>query len=105
MAVDGRRYTKDLMLLAGGTVVHPWRRAEGHRLALSDLGAVLDFAPDVLVVGTGSPGMMKVDAALAAELSARGIRTVALPTAQAVLEYNRLARAGAKVAACFHLTC
>ena len=59
----------------------------------------------MLVVGTGSPGMMKPDPELITGLESRGIRAVVLPTQQALDRYNSLAGGGEKAGACFHLTC
>ena len=105
MVVDGRAYTKDLMILPGGAVVHPWWRDSGHELAEGDIKPLLDASPQALVVGTGSPGMMEMAPELGSELESRGILVVVLPTGQAVDHYNSLVRSGGKVGACFHLTC
>lgn len=105
MVIDGHEYTKDLMILPDGTVVHPWWRNAGHQLVASDIEALVEASPGVLVVGTGNPGMMTPDRALCAELESQGIRVIVLPTKEAVGEYNALRQRGENVAACFHLTC
>jgi len=105
MVIDGDQYTKDLMILPDGTVVHPWWRNAGHELVASDIEALVDASPSILVVGTGSPGLMTPDPTLCTELESRGIRVMVLPTQGAVSEYNALRQRGENVAACFHLTC
>ncbi|EPR37552.1 protein of unknown function DUF498 [Desulfovibrio sp. X2] len=107
MTVDGRVLRRDL-LLVGGRVVENWWRGEGHLLTIGDLGAILDAPgplPEVLVVGTGAQGVMRLAKGLAEELGARGMELVAEPTGQAWKTYDSLLRAGRSVAGAFHLTC
>ena len=105
MAIDGRAYHKDVIILPGGAVISPWWRQKGHRLVLSDLTAIIDAEPGILIVGSGEPGMMKPHPGLEGELRTRGIQAVVLPTKEAVEKYNSMAGKGESVAACFHLTC
>ena len=105
MVVDGTEYEKDLMILSDGSVVHPWWRETGHNLTKADLERMLENPPKVIVAGTGSPGMMKVDHELVEKLKSDGIEIIVLPTEQAVERYNKLVDKGGNAAACFHLTC
>ncbi|MFH1313567.1 MAG: MTH938/NDUFAF3 family protein [Candidatus Eisenbacteria bacterium] len=59
ITVDGRIFTKDLRIIAG-KVVPDWWRIEGHMLLPPDIDDILTAEPEVLVIGTGDPGMMKV---------------------------------------------
>ena len=105
MSIDGRLYHKDVIILPSGAVISPWWRQTGHQLVLSDLEAIIDDAPSILVIGSGEPGMMKPHASLEGELREMGIQAVVLPTQKAVLKYNSLAGKSEPLAACFHLTC
>ena len=105
MEIKGRAYRKDLILFADGTVLDGWWRRSGHVLSMVDLQGVLAWGPDVLVVGTGSPGMLQPENNLCRELGHRGVSTQVLPTKDAIQEYNTLHGRGRKVAGCFHLTC
>ncbi|MBE9472531.1 MAG: hypothetical protein IMY75_10535, partial [Chloroflexi bacterium] len=60
--------------------------------------------PEVLVVGTGAYGMMRVTEETRRALETAGIRLIAAPTAEAVKTYNEL-REETRVAAALHLTC
>lgn len=104
IVVDGRRYTGDIKIM-GGFVVSDWWRAEGHRLAFSDIEDLLSRGPEVLVVGMGLPGRMKVSDQLRKRLAAAGISLIDEPTPRAVATFNRLNKSGKKVAGAFHLTC
>jgi hypothetical protein len=105
MRVEDRVYRKDLMILPGGSILHPWWRASGHELTVYDIGAILNVSPAVLVVGTGEPGRMKPDKEFAKKLAERGIRATVLPTRQAVKAFNSATAKGERCAGCFHLTC
>ncbi len=105
ITIYSQTYTKDVIIMPNGEVVSPWWRKTGHELALSDIEAILEAAPSVLVVGTGEFGMMKPYSGLADNLHAKGIRVIVLPTKQAVDTFNALREEAVVVAACFHLTC
>jgi len=103
ITVDGREYRADVVLLPD-RVLESWWRREGHNLCLEDLGEALACRPEVLVIGQGKPGLMKVPPELTEELRRRGIKVFAAPTERAVPEYNRLRETRRTVAA-LHLTC
>jgi len=105
MIIDGRKYTKDLWILPNGEIVCPWWRITGHELVLADIEELMAARPDLLIIGTGANGVMRLAPGLESVLRARGIRTVVLPTAEAVERYNSLRGEDSGIAACFHLTC
>ena len=103
MTVDGRSYTKDLIVFPDH-VEDNWWREQGHVLGRGDLQNVFAAAPDVLVVGQGSPGRMEVPKDVARDVEERGIELFVAPTPEAVDAYNLLAPEKRAVGA-FHLTC
>ena len=105
MEINGKPYRNDLMILPDKTILHPWWRNAAHTLSLADIQEIIAAAPDILVIGTGSPGMMQPEQTLCSELESRGIESKVMPTKEAAEEYNALHEQGKKVAACFHLTC
>lgn len=105
MTIDGKAYQKDMIILPQGEVICPWWRNTGHELVISDLQAIFDFQPRILVVGTGDPGLMIPDETLEGTLNDKGITLIVQPSKQAVDTYNSLRNKKAGVAACFHLTC
>jgi hypothetical protein len=74
-------------------------------LHVFDVDDILVAAPEILIVGMGQPGMMRVAETLRATLVASGIELTEEPTAKAVQSFNRLCLEGKRVAAAFHLTC
>jgi hypothetical protein len=103
IVIDGQAHYKDVIILPN-RVVAGWWRKEGHTLHPQDLEAVFEAAPEVLVVGQGASGLMRVAPETEQALRDAGIELIALPTKQAVETYNRL-RGERAVAAALHLTC
>jgi len=105
MTVDGQRYTADLILLPNSVLPNWWRQA-GHRLVPEDLTAILSSESEVqmLVIGTGAYGMMKVPPETIAAIEAAGIEVRTAPTGRAWKIYND-ACARCPTAGAFHLTC
>jgi hypothetical protein len=104
IVIDGQTYTSDV-IIHPGRVDDKWWRKEGHNLADADLDSVWPEAPEILVVGTGSPGLMKVDPSVEQRCKRERIELIALPTAEAVAAFNRLSAENKKAAAALHLTC
>ncbi len=104
MVVSGRAYRRDLKIIEG-KVRPEWWRKEGHLLQPEDLEDVWAARPEILVVGTGASGVMRVDPRTVARAQELGITLEAYPTEKAVRRFNELLREGRKVAGAFHLTC
>ncbi len=110
ITIDGKSYTKDLKIV-NGKVVPDWWRLEGHNLLLADIGDVLEAKPEVLVVGTGDPGMMKVSGEVRTRLAELGIKLLERPTREACKEFMKLLASQGdhgdptRVAFAAHLTC
>ena len=104
IVIDGREHTSDVIILPDG-VRGSWWRQEGHALKPGDLSTVLQTGPQVLVIGQGAHGAMRVTDEVLTCLKEAGIEPVCLPTERAAAEYNRRCRQGQVVAAALHLTC
>jgi hypothetical protein len=106
IVIKGKRYTGDVIVFPDKVLVG-WFRREGHRLHIADLKEVLSAEPqsEVLVVGTGYSGLMKVSHEVEEVLSSRGIRVIGQPTKQACRTFNELLKSGRRVVAAFHVTC
>jgi hypothetical protein len=103
--IDGRSYSKDVILLRGKVESPWWRQAGGHVYAVKDLEDVVSAAPEVVVFGTGYFGRVKVLEETVAALAEAGSGIVVERTGLAVKAFNRHAEAGRDVAAALHLTC
>jgi hypothetical protein len=103
LVVDGRHHHQDLIILPD-RVLEGWWRKEGHALHPEDLESVFAAGPDLLVVGQGANGRMRVTPETIRALEVSGIEWVAQPTEQACQTYNSLCEQRS-VAAALHLTC
>lgn len=103
IVVDGRAYDRDL-ILTPDEVFSNWWRDEGHSLSPRDLDKALTANPEVLVIGMGSLGLMKVPVETSEYLQAAGIEVIAQSTSAACETYNHLSREK-RVVAALHLTC
>lgn len=104
MTVMGKKYRNDLKIIDNEIVGNWWRR-EGHALYAEDIDDILYSTAEVLVVGTGAYGGLKVTEEAARAIKGRGIELVAVPTKEAVTLFNTLHGQGKRVAGAFHLTC
>ena len=59
IVIDGTTYTSDVIIYPDN-VNDKWWRKEGHLLQKDDLTDVIRYEPDIIIVGTGEPGLMKV---------------------------------------------
>ena len=103
--IDGVGYTKDVILVRGEVVSPWWRSAGGHVFTPGDLAVVIEAAPEVVCLGTGALGRVRVEPATLEAFAQRGTEVVQRRTAGAVEAFNRLAAEGRDVAAALHLTC
>ncbi|MFQ5957044.1 MAG: Mth938-like domain-containing protein [Candidatus Brocadiales bacterium] len=102
--IDGRDYSSDVIIYPD-RVDSSWWRKEGHRLQHEDILDILQAAPQILIVGTGQDGRMKVDAQLKALLAQKGIELFAAITPEACRLHNDLLEGNKTVVTALHLTC
>ena len=104
IVVDGVTYTSDV-IISGETIKANWWRKEGHTLQVSDLEDALEtFAPEVVIIGTGYAGMMKVPKETRAYLQTKGIELLIEKTRNACDLFNSLSKSKRTLAG-LHLTC
>ncbi len=103
MVVEGQVYSSDLIIYPD-RIDSSWWRKSGHRLCLEDIKEILEEKPEILVVGTGAYGLMRVDKEVKDYAQAEGIELIVDKTKNAVQKFNELASQKKTIGA-FHLTC
>ena len=103
MTVDGEQYTSDLILFPD-KIVSNWWRVSGHKLCLQDLEKVIKEKPEILIIGTGAMGAMKVKEEVKLVAQHEGITLIIEKTGKAAQVYNNHSP-DKKVIGAFHLTC
>lgn len=105
ITIDGQTYTDDVIITPDG-VDDSWWREKGHELCCADLEPVWKARPDILLIGTGARGVMKVLPEAHKEMDRKCAQVHVLQTDVAVERYNQLARKESRrVVAALHLTC
>ncbi|MFC1744209.1 Mth938-like domain-containing protein [Candidatus Riflebacteria bacterium] len=104
ITISGRTYNSDIIIYPDGSIQDSWWRKEGHRLTVEDIKDLLAARPQIIIVGTGSSGLMLPDKNLETELLKMGIEFKALSSKAACQAFNETYR-NKKTGACFHLTC
>lgn len=101
--IDGKKYTEDLIIFPDH-IYNSWWREEGHRLRPEDLEEVVETEPELLIVGTGANGRMKVPQETRKYIESKGIELITESTGEATKTYNEISDSKKTVAA-LHLTC
>jgi len=103
IVIEGRTYTSDVIVYPD-RVDPSWWRKEGHLLQKVDLLDVISADPDIVVIGRGNQGVMKVPDNTISFLESKGIRVIMEKTARAVEIFNEESKK-VKTVGAFHLTC
>jgi hypothetical protein len=103
MVISSRVFTSDLIVLPD-RILTDWWRKKGHLLCLDDLREALKEKPDVIVVGTGALGMLKIEEEVRRFAKEEKINLISSKTKKAVHLFNEWAQRKKTVGA-FHLTC
>lgn len=103
MEIKGQAYSSDLILFPD-KINDSWWRETGHKLSLKDLEDVFKENPEVLVIGTGFYGIMKVEEEVKEAAQSKEIILIIEKTENAVQRYNEIASKKKTIGA-FHLTC
>ena len=103
IVVSGQKYTSDVIIFPD-RVRDNWGRKTGHQLCLKDVAEVMTENPEVLVVGTGASGLMKVLPEVERGVETQGIKLIVEATDTACNTYNQLCHSQRAIAA-LHITC
>ena len=96
-------YNRDVIIFPDRVRSNWWRRA-GHNLAIEDLTEALEGDPEIIILGRGAFGGMKVSDDVRELIIERGIELVVFRTEGACKAYNEL-RERRRVIAALHLSC
>jgi len=101
--IDGKRYTSDVILYSD-YVEDKWWRKKGHELHEEDISVIIDKNPEILIIGTGNLGYLKISKEIKKYIESKGIEIKIAKTTEACKLFNEFS--GQKnVIAALHLTC
>ena len=104
IVVQGRACNSDIKIVQGKLVPDWWRRS-GHSVEIADVQDILDSDCEILVIGQGQPGYMRITDSLRRHLEQNSIQLIEEPTREAVQTFNRLYSEGQPVSGGFHVGC
>ena len=101
--INGKEYYDDIKIL--GSTIKQWPDRERHDVKLINLKDILEFNPELLIVGIGASGLLKVPKEIEQHLRQKNIKLLVQKTTEACESYNKAITEKKKVAALFHGTC
>lgn len=99
--IDGKKFDSDMTICWDGEIQH---RPSSHNFTKEELHDILMKDPEIVIVGTGTGGLMKVDPAAEVLAKLKGVELIQKLSMQAAEEFNKLSRKK-KVIAVIHVTC
>lgn len=101
IVIEGKKIDHDIIIDVNGNFQ---KKESSHDFTKRNLEDLLLTDPEVVVIGTGTAGLMKIgsDVELAAKM--KGIEIVAKKTPDAILDYNKFSKRKRTVGV-FHVTC
>ncbi len=103
IVIEGKKYTSDVIIFPH-RIDSNWWRKKGHELHPDDIQEIISEKPELLIVGTGDSGLMRVLPETSQHLAAHNIEFIVETTGKACQTYNKLC-GSKKVIAALHLTC
>jgi hypothetical protein len=99
--IDGRKYDNDVLVAWHGEVA---TRHNSHEFTKKDLNDILLHDPEIIIIGNGNVGNMKLDPAVEVAARLKGVELLVAQTPIAVQEFNKVAKRR-KAIGVFHITC
>ena len=103
IVVSGKKYASDVIIFPD-RVRDNWGRKTGHQLCLKDVAEAMTENPEVLAIGTGASGLMKVLPKVERGVETQSIKLIVEATDKACHTYNHICHSQGAVAA-LHITC
>ena len=100
--IDGKDYYSDVTVFWDGKVEY---RMKEHVIELGEFIKVARKEPEVLVIGMGQSGSVKIATEVVEFAEGRKIEIFTEVTSKAVEIFNAFAQQGKKVVGIFHVTC
>ena len=99
--IDGRKFDHDVIVDWKGNVI---KKQSSHEFSRRDLQDLLLKDPEVVVIGTGTARMMKIDPSAEVEARMNDVELISASTPDAIKEFNKHAKRR-KVIGVIHVTC
>jgi hypothetical protein len=108
IVVNDKKYSRDLFLYPDDIVKKRkggfWKFGS-HAIKRQEIEELVNSKPDVLIVGTGTDGIAKLNSDADTLLKGAEVESVVIPSEEAVNKFNELSSQGKHPAALIHITC
>lgn len=104
IVINGETYHTDVLVFPD-RVRDQWWRRKGHELAIEDLKCVVAAQPEVLIVGTGYSGGLRIPNETKRQLENHHVQLIAKKTPEACSIFNSMIQTRRNVVSALHLTC
>ena len=108
IVVDGKKYRRDILILAGGTVKERkggFLMFGSHEIKKRELEELSQGQPETIIVGTGTSGAAHVAPEAGSWAKGKNLSLLVQLSNDAVAKVNELTEQKKKVAALIHITC
>lgn len=102
ISINGKIYYSDMLVCWDGRIEF---RAKKHVFDMDDFVALLKMKPDIIVIGTGQTGVVKISDEVVQVAEDKKIKLYVDPSPKAVDMFNGLIAQGKKAVALIHTTC
>jgi hypothetical protein len=108
IVVDGKKYRRDILLFADGTVK---KRKGGflmfgsHKIKKQEMEELSQGQPEIIIVGTGTDGAAHIAPEVESWAKEKNLSLLVQPSYDVVASINELVEQKKRVAALIHITC
>lgn len=102
VTVGNKKFHHDIYVDPDGNIVP---RESGHKVSAEEIRTILKSNPEVIIIGTGQFGCVKLLAEATRVTEANGVRVVRERTPIAIKKFNELVDEGKRIVAIVHVTC
>ncbi len=102
ITINGKPYDSDMTVYWNGKIEY---RTKDHTIEMGEFIKVLRQGPEMIIVGAGQDGVVRIQPEVNQWAQDKGITVYAEKTPKAVEMFNAFADQGKKVVGIFHVTC
>ena len=108
IVVNDKKYSRDVFLYPDGRIKKRkggfWKFGS-HSIKREEIEELVKSTPYIIIVGTGTDGIAKLNPDADAFLKSSGVESVVITSQEAVDKFNELSTQGKHPAALIHITC
>ena len=102
IVIDGKKYDRDVVIFWDGEIQE--KESRSHDFSKEELQDLLMREPEIIIVGTGNSGLVKINPAAEVFARVNGVQLVSKLTPHAIEDFNKYSKRR-RVIAVLHITC